>query len=218
VLATDPWLEGTCYCGSWALDRPLTPAERAQVLAAEYIWISHGHPDHFHPPSIAHLPADKKILLPDHYSPEMAEWFRKRGFDVEVLPYRQWRQLSPDIRVLCLDNENQDAILLVEAGDNLIVNMNDSPLCGEERFIRKLIGGYQRARTYVAMLYSNDADMMNFVDVQGRRGLDPPAQRKPGMVWDRHAPSIAWGPAITWARPRSTSTCAAIRSGRTPTG
>jgi hypothetical protein len=28
VLATDPWLDGRCYFGSWALDRPLTEAER----------------------------------------------------------------------------------------------------------------------------------------------------------------------------------------------
>src|SRR5271170_2597914 len=64
VLATDPWLTGTCYHGSWALDRPLTPDERETVLAAEYLWISHGHPDHFHPASLKLLPAGKKILLP----------------------------------------------------------------------------------------------------------------------------------------------------------
>ena len=45
VLATDPWLVGTCYFGSWALDHPLSSAQIANVQNAEYIWISHGHPD-----------------------------------------------------------------------------------------------------------------------------------------------------------------------------
>ena len=115
VLASDPWLEGTCYFGSWALDRPLTPAELATVQAAEYIWISHGHPDHFHPASLALLPPGKTILLPDFYAPDIKGFLEGRGFAVEVLLYRQWRVLSPEIRCLCLDNENQDAILVVEA-------------------------------------------------------------------------------------------------------
>ncbi len=72
ILATDPWLEGRCYSGSWALDRKLTDSERAAVLDAEYIWISHGHPDHFHIPSLATLPRGKKILLPLFLS--LAAW------------------------------------------------------------------------------------------------------------------------------------------------
>jgi hypothetical protein len=183
VLVTDPWLTGTCYFGSWGLDRPLTEAELALVQAGEYIWISHGHPDHFHVPSLALLRPEQKILLPDHYSPDIKDFLTKRGFAVEVLPYRGWKQLSPGIRVLCLDNENQDAILLIEAGDSLVVDLNDSPLCGDRRFIRDIVGRYDKQRTYAAALCSNDADMFNLVDASGQRVIDPPEQRKPGMVW-----------------------------------
>jgi hypothetical protein len=183
VLATDPWLTGTCYHGSWALDRPLTPSETQTVLAAEYIWISHGHPDHFHPASLRLLPAGKKILLPDHYSPGIKDYLAAHGFSVEVMRYRQWRVLSPALRCLCLDNENQDSILIVEFGDNLVVNLNDSPLCGEMRFIRRLVKAHERSRTYAAALCSNDADMFNIVDAQDARIIDPPERRKPGMVW-----------------------------------
>jgi hypothetical protein len=185
ILATDPWLEGTCYFGSWALDRPLTGSEINAVLSAEYLWISHGHPDHFHIPSLARLPRGKKILLPDHYATDIRNYLEKQGFAVEVLGYRQWRRLSPKIRCLCLDNENQDAILVIEAGDNLVLDLNDSPQCGEKRFIRKLVQQYDRKRTYMAALCSNDADMFNIVGPDGRRVIDSPEQRKPGMVWDR---------------------------------
>lgn len=183
VIATDPWLMGTCYFGSWGLDRPLTPDELALVQACEYLWISHGHPDHFHVPSLDLLRPEQKILLPDHYSSDIKDYLVKRGFSVEVLPYRTWKQLSPGIRILCLDNENQDAILIIEAGDNLVVDLNDSPLCGDRRFIRDLVKRYDFKKTYAAALCSNDADMFNLVDAQGNRTIDPPEQRKPGMVW-----------------------------------
>jgi hypothetical protein len=183
ILATDPWLTGTCYFGSWALDRPLSERELAAVVAAEYIWISHGHPDHLHPESLQLLPRGKKILLPDHYRCEIRDSLLELGFDVTVLPYRQWRQLSPRLRCLCLDNENQDGVLIVEAGDSLVVNLNDSPLCGEEGFIRGLVRRYDRSKTYLARLCAVDADMLNFVDEHGTRVVDPPEQRKPGMVW-----------------------------------
>jgi hypothetical protein len=185
VLATDPWLTGRCYSGSWALDRKLTDQELQAVLDAEYIWISHGHPDHFHIPSLALLPRGKKILLPDHYAPDMKNFLTGQGFDVEVMPYRRWKTLSDGVRCLCLDNENQDAILLVEAGDSLVVDLNDSPLCGDAGFIRRQVRRHDRAKTYMAALCSNDADMLNLVDAGGALVIDPPARRKPGMVWER---------------------------------
>ncbi len=183
VLATDPWLEGRCYSGSWALERRLTDKERQAVLDADYLWISHGHPDHFHVRSLMQFARGKTVLLPDHYAPDIKSFLTGQGFSVEVMPYRRWRTLSPGIRCMCLDNENQDAILLIEAGGSLIVNLNDSPLCGEAGFIRRLVGRYPREKTYMAALCSNDADMMNIVDDAGRRAIGPPEARKPGMVW-----------------------------------
>ena len=201
VLVTDPWLTGTCYFGSWALDRPLTADELALVRASEYVWISHGHPDHFHIPSLALLRPAQKILLPDHYRPDIKDFLVRRGFAVELLRYRAWKRLSPGIRVLCLDNENQDAILLIEAGDSLVVDLNDSPLCGERRFIRNIVRRYDKKRTYMAALCSNDADMFNLVDAEGRRTIDPPDQRKPGMIWDlaRIAASLDVGSYVSSA-------------------
>jgi hypothetical protein len=183
LLATDPWLQGTCYFGSWGLDRPLTAAEREAVERAPFVWISHGHPDHLHLDSLAALSRGTRILLPDHYDGEIAATVRSHGFAVDIMPYRQWRQLSPRVRCLCLDNENQDAVLVVEVGDALIVNLNDSPLFGEGRFLRKLVAGYDRNRTYLASLCAIDADMLNFVDAQGRRVTEPPEHYKPGAVW-----------------------------------
>lgn len=183
VLATDPWLTGTCYFGSWALDHPLSPKQIQNIVDTEWIWISHGHPDHLHDESLGLLPAGKQILLPDHYDSDMATSLRGRGFEVTILPYRSWHRLTPDVRVMCIDNINQDAILVIEADGSLIIDLNDSPLCGEFNFLRRLIRSYPRERTYLLALCSVDADMFNFVDEAGRSFVGPPDERKPGAIW-----------------------------------
>ena len=183
VLATDPWLFGTCYFGSWALDHPLSDAQIATMKQAEYYWISHGHPDHLHHDSLAALDKGKKMLLPDHYSPEIADALRADGFDVTILKYREWFALSSGVRVMCIDNMNQDGILLIEAGDSLLVNLNDSPLCGETSFIHGLVRQHDRSRTYMMALCAIDADMFNFVDETGMSLAGPPDERKRGMIW-----------------------------------
>lgn len=200
VLMTDPWLTGTCYFGSWGLDRPLTADELQTAQTAEYIWFSHGHPDHLHPESLALLSRDQKILVPDHYLPDIANGLRAEGFTVEVMQYRQWRQLAPGLRCMCIDNENQDGILIVEAGDSLVIKLNDSPLCGERRFIRGLVKHYDRKKTYLAKLCAFDADMINIVETAtGERVIGPAEERKPGTVWStaRVADSLGVGSFVS---------------------
>jgi hypothetical protein len=120
------------------------------------------------------LPSGKKVLLPDHYDNDIAMSLRGRGFAVTILPYRTWHRLTPGIRVMCIDNINQDAVLVIEAEGSLIIDLNDSPLCGELHFLRKC---------WLLALCSVDADMFNFVDEAGRSLVGPPEERKPGAVW-----------------------------------
>ena len=183
ILATDPWLVGTCYFGSWALDHALSQEQIANVLASDYIWISHGHPDHMHHESLDLLPAGKTFLLPDHYHPEIKDHLIEKGFAVTVLKYREWFQIAPTVSVMCLDNINQDAILIVRLGDALVINQNDSPIAGEESFLRNLVKRHPNDKTYLAALCSIDADMFNFVDESGRSIAGPPDERKPGAIW-----------------------------------
>jgi hypothetical protein len=183
VLATDPWLVGTCYFGSWALDHALTQEQIANAINSDYIWLSHGHPDHMHHESLDLMPAGRKVLLPDHYDSEIKQHLTERGFDVIVLKYREWFRVSPTVSVMCLDNINQDAVLIVRIGDALVINLNDSPIAGEEAFLRSLVRNHPNDKTYVAALCSIDADMFNFVDESGRSLAGPPDERKPGAIW-----------------------------------
>lgn len=180
VLATDPWLIGTCYHGSWALDHDLTESEIRSFETAPWIWISHGHPDHLHEESLELLSRNTEILVPDHYTSEMEEFLRDKGFTVRVLAYREWVDLGDGVRVLCLQNDNQDAMLCIEAGDALIVDMNDAPPSGEQRFLRRLARRYEQS--FLLAICSNDADLFNTYSQDGVSLVGPPDEKKPGTV------------------------------------
>jgi len=184
VLVTDPWLVGTCYFGSWALDHALTDEQIQNALNSDYVWISHGHPDHMHHESLDMFPAGKKFLLPDHYDREIHDFLTEKGFEVRILKYREWFQVSPTVKVMCLDNINQDAVLIAQMGDALVINLNDSPIAGEESFLHNLVKKHPNDKTYLAALCSIDADMFNFVDTNGQSIVGPPDERKPGAVWN----------------------------------
>jgi hypothetical protein len=190
VLATDPWLKGTCYFGSWALEKPLTAQQIGNVCASPFIWISHGHPDHLHHDSLEMIPRSVQLLIPDHYDRDIHDFLTGQGFTVKILPYRTWVPVgSSGLRVMCLDNPNQDAILLVEADDAIIINLNDSPLCGEGPFLRRLIRGYKKR--YALALAAIDADMMNIIDEHGNRLTEPPEEIMPGAI-DRISRIVAY--------------------------
>jgi hypothetical protein len=183
ILVTDPWLAGTCYFGSWALDHALSEQQIRRAQESEYIWISHGHPDHLHADSLRLLPRGKKILVPDHYDRDIADFLIGEGFAVEILTYRTWRRVHPQLEVLCIDNENQDSVLIARFGGALVIDLNDSPFFGEQPFIRSLISKHPNDKVFVLQLCSIDADMRNFVDEHGQRTIQRPEELKPGAIW-----------------------------------
>lgn len=167
VLACDPWIEGAAYFGSWGLSHEIPPDQMAAIRASKFVWFSHGHPDHLNGASLALL-RDRKILLPTHVGRRILTDLEAQGYDVSELPTARWVQLSPRIRVMCLPDYNQDAVLLVEIGDALVVNANDSGARGWLPLITGLTRRYKRS-FLLRLTGFNDADMINFFDEQGRR-------------------------------------------------
>ncbi|NOT29993.1 MAG: MBL fold metallo-hydrolase [Planctomycetes bacterium] len=184
VLATDPWIKGSAYFGSWTTSHEIPAQQLAHVKACKYLWISHGHPDHLSQESLAEL-KDKEILLPDHFGVHgdvglrgggrVARELREMGYKVRILKDGVWTQLAPRMRVLSLGDYNQDAALLVDLGGRLIVDSNDASDNGGGTFVRQIVSQY--AESYLLALTGyGDADMINFFDEQGRR-IPPPAMK-----------------------------------------
>lgn len=167
VLVTDPWIVGPAYFGSWTLGHEIPEAQRASIEACAYVWLSHGHPDHLSNDSMRLL-RGKKILLPDHHGSRIRRYLESEGFDVRVLVDRTWYEVSPRIRVLCIADYNQDALLLVDLGGVLVIDKNDAVDHGWAHFVRKVTRGYKTSFLLSLSGYG-DADMFNFFEEDGRR-------------------------------------------------
>ncbi|MGH2569459.1 MAG: MBL fold metallo-hydrolase, partial [Bacteroidota bacterium] len=175
VLATDPWFVGSAYFGSWALSHTVPAEQMEAIKACKYIWISHGHPDHLSPESLALL-KDKIILLPNHVGERIAIDLRGLGYKVMILRDGQWTSLAPRLQVLCIATYNQDGILLVDVGGTLIVNLNDGKPLGWGSFVKGIIKQYKQS--FLLRLFGyGDADMINYVDENGNH-IEPPAAKR----------------------------------------
>jgi hypothetical protein len=167
VLATDPWIVGSAYFGSWGLSHAIPPQQREAIERCRLVWISHGHPDHLSAESLERL-RGKTILLPDAVGGRICRDLRAQGFAVRVLPDRVWTEVSPRIRVLCIGDVNQDGILLADVGGRLVVDLNDASDRGWGPFVKRTIA---RARVSFLLRLSGfgDADMINLRHEDGSR-------------------------------------------------
>ena len=175
LLVTDPWLSGPAYFGSWGLTHEIPEAQLEAIRSCDFIWVSHGHPDHLSWPSLQTL-ADRKILLPDHLGGRIFRTLADDGFDVAIAPDRQWMQLSPRVRVMSISDIYQDAVLLVDLDGVLVINANDATDHGWGRTVRKAAKA-SRTAFLLALSGFGDADMINYFTPSGER-IPPRAARK----------------------------------------
>jgi hypothetical protein len=175
ILVTDPWIIGSAYFGSWSLSHEIPQEQIDAIERCEYVWISHGHPDHMSGESVELL-RDKKFLIPDHAGSRIASGMQKEGFNVSILQDRVWTSLSSRIRILSIADYNQDAILLVDINGTLMVNLNDASDRGWRYFVKTAIRNYKD--TFLLRLFGyGDSDMINYFDEAGVR-IEPSAARK----------------------------------------
>jgi len=175
LLVTDPWITGPAYFGSWGLAAQIPDEQMEAIRNCEYVWISHGHPDHLSGDSIQLL-RGKKMLVPDHEGARVYNDLKQQGFDVHVLRDREWLELSPRVRVFSIADYNQDGVLICDVNGRLVLNLNDASDRGWGGFVRQLTKKYQRS-FLLSLAGFGDADMLNFRDESG--GLLPLPPRNP---------------------------------------
>jgi len=163
VIATDPWIEGDAYFGSWCLSHEIPEEQKTAILKAKYIWFSHGHPDHLNPHCIE-LFRNHHILLPDHYGKKIYNDLKSSGFKVEILRNRQWKSLSPRIRFMCTADMNQDAMSFISVNQRLVINANDAPDLGRDYLSRKLTRQFKYSLLLSISGYPGESDFCNFFD------------------------------------------------------
>lgn len=179
VLATDPWIgdEEPAYFGSWVLSHRIPADLKKDIHASEYVWFSHGHPDHLNPDSIQRFKSNK-ILLPDHVNGRILRDLEPSGYHVTILPDRKWVSLSDNIRIQCITTIIQDAILLIDICGKLFINLNDAGTRLCTRYIRSIAKRYESS-FLLALSGYGDADMINFFDENGAFVVPPAAAKEP---------------------------------------
>jgi hypothetical protein len=177
VLATDPWIDGAAYFGSWTRSHAVPEEQRRAIAACPYLWISHGHPDHLSGESLEKL-RGATLLLPDHVGGRIRSDLEQQGYRTRVLRCREWVELSPRVHVACVADWNQDAVLLIDIAGRLVADLNDAGERGWGPFVRSIVR--RRPESYLLRLSGyGDADMINKFREDGARILPLAAQRTP---------------------------------------
>ena len=97
-------------------------------------------------PSMATL-KESTILLPDHVGGRIRDFLVEDGYQVRVLPDRQWVPLSPRVRVCSIADVYQDAVLLVDLDGTLVINVNDCNDHGHSPFVRREVRKHGKQRS-----------------------------------------------------------------------
>ena len=99
-LVTDPWLKGPAFLTGWWLDKPSTVDSVELVRKADYIYISHNHPDHLHPETLSLLDKNKKIIVADFLSKSTEKYLMSLGFtNIYVLEFNHIYELDENFQI-----------------------------------------------------------------------------------------------------------------------
>jgi UDP-MurNAc hydroxylase len=143
-LLCDPWLIGSAYWRSW-WNYPPVPRTLIDGLKPDFIYLTHLHWDHFHGPSLKLFSPDTQMLVPcDHYD-RMRRDLKAVGMtNVRELPHGKRVELAPGLAVRSYQFSPflTDSAIVIEAGDQIILNANDAKFAGAP--LRQILNDYPR--------------------------------------------------------------------------
>lgn len=124
-LVCDPWWNGPAYTGQW-YHYPLPKVEAVDTESVDFIYISHGHEDHLHVPTLRHMSKCASVVIPRFRDAGMRDFLRSLGFaSIIEIGHGETRQLSPGLMATMYINK-EDSILVLEGDGRTLVNGNDA--------------------------------------------------------------------------------------------
>ena len=89
IISSDPWLNyDEAYFGSWSLNYNIPDNLKKDIFESEFLWFSHGHPDHADRASYVHFEGST-LLIPEHYGDRIFNYFNEH-FDCIKLISNKW--------------------------------------------------------------------------------------------------------------------------------
>src|SRR5581483_4066145 len=136
-LITDPWWVGPAYQAQW-FAWPFPVPERYELARLDAIFISHGHEDHLHGPTLQSLSKSATVILPRSYDAGNLTYLGRLGFRrVEEVAGGHSISLQrggAELRLTVLTYLG-DAIVAVEADGQVLLNVNDALHCARDEVI-----------------------------------------------------------------------------------
>lgn len=146
-LLVDPWFDGKVFQDAWGLISS-TPFRDEEFSSITHIWMSHEHPDHFHPPTLKRIPeSDRKrivLLFPQTLDGRVVNFLKANGFSkiIEMTAQKEL-ELATGVHARCNLFGEIDSWIHVRAEGKGILNTNDCGIRTESaaRAIRDRIEG-----------------------------------------------------------------------------
>lgn len=126
ILVTDPWLTGSTYWRSWWLQNYPKESKLKEIYNSEHIYITHEHPDHFHPPTLKNFSKNSNLIIPNLINNELRNYLEYKKFKFEIIEKNKWKTINKNISIFSIPLWNDDSILLINTPNTIIINLNDS--------------------------------------------------------------------------------------------
>ena len=180
-ILTDPWVLGAAYCGQWHLF-PKPPENALDYLKdVDYVLISHGHEDHLHYETLAHVNKNAHVFFPYTWYEGAVPFFHELGFKkiTEAVNEKRYA-LSKNTDVTFLAN-NLDNVVVIQSGDRVLVNASDAlhsaPQGAISYFVKKIKSKWSRA-DYLFSGYAGASYFPNTIKCEWKNDLETGAVRE----------------------------------------
>lgn len=194
-ILSDPWWAGPCFGAQWWL-YPDAYLEAVQSAPVDYIYISHGHHDHFHPGTLAKLPKTSKMIVAREIA--LASPLRDLGFSVHELDPDKEFDLGKGVRCRVMPTYSDDTLMVTTDGEETVVNLNDAlhatPLEVQDKFFALLKSAYPKI-DYLFCGYGTASHFPNCYFIPGK---DP----EKTAVKRQHYFNLAWTRIVDGLQPK----------------
>ncbi|MEM7139956.1 MAG: MBL fold metallo-hydrolase [Actinomycetota bacterium] len=174
TILVDPWLVGSCYWRSW-WHFPPSQEPDDEMLAPDWIYLTHHHFDHFHYPSMRKIDRAAKVLIPRFGVDVMADEVVSLGFDrPRELQHGKVIDLGQGVRVASYQYGFDDTAFVIAEDDHVVIDVNDCKIRGRalapivKEFGRPTLAckSHSFAQSYPVLYESEDESQLSLVSTQ----------------------------------------------------
>lgn len=133
-ILMDPWLTDPTYHGTWWHYPPLRVGVR-DLPKIHYLYISHEHPDHFDPPTLAQIDKDVPVIIANFRRKRFRDRIAKIGFrnitEIDFGSDFQCDGTRLRLKLVPPDRPWDDSAIILRDGETTVLNVNDCHLSDE---------------------------------------------------------------------------------------